>query len=60
MISTSTSSPLQMLPDLVNHHLIHMICPAMMTKTECSNASQKRHTDEVIMLHAYSLLQASI
>jgi hypothetical protein len=33
MISIATSSPLQTLLDLVNHSLIHMICPAMMTNT---------------------------
>jgi len=33
MFSAATSSPLQRILDLVNHHLVHIINPAMMANT---------------------------
>jgi hypothetical protein len=51
MFSTATSSPLQGLLDLANHLFFHMICPALMTDTDCLNACQKLQPDEFILLH---------
>jgi len=48
-----TSSILQRLPNLVNHLLIHMICPVVMKNTQRLKIWPKRHQDEVITQHAY-------
>ena len=54
------SSPLQRPQDPVNHPLIHMICPAMMTITKRLTMWLRRHPDEAIAQHAYWPLPGSI
>ena len=54
------SSVPQRLQDLVNHCLIHTICPAMMKNTQHLPMRLKWHPDEVITLHTNWLLPVSI
>jgi len=45
-------SPPKRHEDLVNHHLIHMICPMMMKNISCRTIWLKWHLDEEIMQNA--------
>lgn len=53
MISTATSSLLQRPLHLVNHLLIHIICPLMMMNSKGLNASQNWYPEESIMQHTH-------
>ena len=60
MSRMAITAPLPRLLDLVNHLLIHLICPAMMRNSWHLNRWLKWHPDEAIMQHPYWQLQGSI
>jgi len=60
MFCPAISSPLHWLLDLFNRLLIHMICSGMWTNTWCLNAWLNWHPNEVIVQHAYWLVQGFI